>query len=287
MRGYKTKDNMMQDASYCQNKKKHVIRYKKVLKTLFMLLLIVCGGYVYWYYSQPVYYIYPEISKIDCDADGGEIVVKIKTDAPYNCWDVDAPSWIDVSRGEDFIKIKYDANKDDCEYKEYKREGTIKLTCMDRKHTYEEIEVRQPETEKYPRASIGKKWITKNKEGVTIHVNVKTRYMANEEGCCVVFFENEEGITLTSEIDDSVYLNSDKQIVTLEDFMPEESKQTIYDISLFVPYYMFSVKDAGKIIYDVNVRRKIDGEWKTFTHDSDSFDLTKHEITSGKYGAPE
>ena len=69
--------------------------------------------------------------------------------------------------------------------------------------------------------------------------------------------------------------------------MPEESKQTIYDISLFVPYYMFSVKDAGKIIYDVNVRRKIDGEWKTFTHDSDSFDLTKHEITSGKYGAPE
>ena len=105
MRGYKTKDNMMQDASYCQNKKKHVIRYKKVLKTLFMLLLIVCGGYVYWYYSQPVYYIYPEISKIDCDADGGEIVVKIKTDAPYNCWDVDAPSWIDVSRGEDFINL--------------------------------------------------------------------------------------------------------------------------------------------------------------------------------------
>lgn len=274
MRGYKS---TLEDPKPVNN--------NKVLKTLFMLLFIVCGGYVYWYNSQPVYYIYPEISKIDCDADGGEIVVKIKTDAPYNCWDVDAPSWIDVSRGEDFIKIKYDANKDDCEYNvnEYKREGTIELKCMDRKHTHEEIEVWQPESEKYPRASIDKTWITKNKEGITVHVNVKTRYMANKEGCCVVFFENEEGITLTSEIDNPVYLNSDKQIVTVEDFMPEESKQTIYDISLFVPYYMFSVKDAGKIIYDVNVKRKIDGEWKTFTYGSDSFDLTKHEITSVKY----
>ena len=27
----------------------------------------------------------------------------------------------------------------------------------------------------------------------------------------------------------------------------------------------------------------MDGEWKTFTHDTDSFDLRKHEITSVKY----
>ena len=257
--------------------------FRKVLRILLIVLFAACAGYVYWYYSQPVYYIYPEISTIDGDADGGELIVKINTDAPYSSWEVDAPNWMDISKGEDFIKIKYKANQEDCEYSDYQRKGTIELICADRNHTTEEIVVRQPESTKYPRASIKKEWLTKEESGIIIHVNVNTRYMAYDDGLCVVFFEDTKGNTLTSNSGDSEYLNSENQIVTTQHFEPEEAKQTIYDIQLFVPYYMFPIKNAGKIGYDVYVRKKIDGEWEDIAHEFDSFDLTRREIESVKF----
>lgn len=96
---------------------------------------------------------------------------------------------MDISKGEDFIKIKYKANQEDCEYSDYQRKGTIELICADRNHTTEEIVVRQPESTKYPRASIKKEWLTKEESGIIIHVNVKTRYMAYDDGLCVVFLK--------------------------------------------------------------------------------------------------
>ena len=43
------------------------------------------------------------------------------------------------------------------------------------------------------------------------------------------------------------------------------------------------IKNAGKIGYDVYVRKKIDGEWEDIAHESDSFDLTRREIESVKF----
>ena len=249
-----------------------VRKFIKFLKVLIVLSLIVVALIVYWYRSQPVYYIYPENSKIEVDGDAGETRININTNAPYSKWRVRSNAkWIDLSKAEDHIVIKYKANDNYCDNDDRTRSSYIYLVCDDRDKTQESIKIVQPESKEIPRLKIKNVSVENSTEGdINVSVVFKTRYMQYVDGYCCVFLCDEDGEYIKARHES--YSNSSGLLMEGISFTPEKEFQN-HRIHLSIPSYTLPKCKNKRIDCLVELRREINGEWKTIDSQRESIIL--------------
>ena len=237
----------------------HKFSKRPILKNLVKLLLAViiiaaigAAGFGVWYFLQPKYYIYPEISKITMDGDGDTKEVKINTDAPYSEWEAYhsyGDSWVHITKKENSIIIQCDRNDRETLGS---RLGAVRLRCTSGRNTsIESIEIVQGEDTKTIRGEIKKVYAYYTNDTQDLTVKVKCRIYNMEKGTvkCAAWFYHEDGTKLI-DTNRKYYVRSDGQVTVQERFYVN-TKDCTFELS--IPIEELHLSESGKIRIDVGL----------------------------------
>ena len=264
------------NASVCYNcgrKFTKLDAWKKVMM-LFLSIIIIAAiggaGYGVWYFSQPKYYIYPEVDKITMDGDGETKEIKINTDAPYSEWSVGYDSWINVTKKESSIIIE-------CKRNDYNssgdRKGEVRLYCNSiRNSDYPEayIDITQGEDTKTIRGEIKKvsTYYTNNSEDLTIEVKCHIRNLEEGSIRCAIWFYHKDGTKLIDT--NREYCTSDGQ-VTVQD-VDYDSYTNGHTFRLSIPISELHLTESEKIKIEIGLfEYESDEDGRRFANRTETF----------------
>ena len=269
---------------------KTIVRVFKVLLALCFLCLICVILYFIGDYIRPDYYITTEISKLEFDANGGEVKIDFNTNVPENELHINSSPWIEVQKESNYIAVKCLPNVESGDNEEHIRNGYIRLQSYDfglfglglEKYVSQNIWIYQKEDSTKTCGGIDKVWFTTNEEGIRIHIDFEVRYVdvSNcESFSCIAWVYDDSGEPVIS--DDNNYTNNDSHVCESKFFHPDCRFKKYKNFKLFIPYEVFahsSLKTITKLSFKIALKELSNGEWRQFAQESDiEFDLPNND----------
>lgn len=230
-------------AKYCRycgtNLQKKKIQ--KILVSIIIPVLLTGISYSIWYFLQPYNTIYPSVSKVSFNTDGGKKTIEISTSAEYKDWYIrNIPSWLDITKTPKSIIIgceKNDQNRIGC------RTANLHLYCNGRNNDYVTIEVIQEESDLFVQGEIKEVNIKHHSfsyndslydDGMKIVLTFNVRHNnGNKIKCCAWFYKNEEKVISHND----EYSTAGNHLTVQDDFYPTDNKNE--EFALYIPYYVF------------------------------------------------
>lgn len=238
---------------YCGHKLTKSPVPKRLMKLLLAIIIVVATGAVgfgVWYFLQPKYYIYPEISKITMNGDGDSKEIKIKTDAPYSEWAAySGYSWINVIKKESSIIIEcYPNDRDELG----ERTGDVAVFCTsgrNQRRVY--IDVEQGEDTKTIRGEVKKVSAYYTNDSQNLIVKVKCDIYNLEQGWvkCAAWFSHKDGTKLM-DTNRQYSVDSDGQVTVQEKFFVDSQDNTF---KLSIPIDELHLSESEEITIDVGL----------------------------------
>lgn len=244
------------------------ISQKKLMLFLLSIVAIAIiggAGYGVWYFSQPKYYIYPEVNKISMDGDGETKEIKINTNAPYSEWEARTYSgWISITKKESSIIVECNDNNED---EIGNRIGWVDLRCLSGRNISEKsIKIEQGENTKTIRGEIKKvsTYYTNNSEDLTIEVKCHIRNLEEGSIRCAIWFYHEDDTKLIDT--NREYCTSDGQ-VTVQD-VDYDSYTNGHTFRLSIPISELHLSKSEEIRIDIGLfEYESDDDGRRFVHE--------------------
>ena len=233
-----------------------------ILPIVISIIFIVGGGFFFWFLFTPEYTIYPEVSEIHFDSDGGTYVLPITTDADYSSWHVRGSYFLHVSKNASSITITCSPN--DEEY-EGCRTGYIYLSCDGKNKDEVEVEVIQEESNMYVFGDIKDVKIIHNEEawteydeyqrGMKIKIQANVRHSHSKVKICAWFYHSDRSVIKNN---NRYYSTTSGRQVTVQRKLRIYGDGMDYTtVDLFIPYSEFPnetgmICKVGIIEYDTD-----------------------------------